>query len=60
MGYTVPYTWTKKIRIAELRFFVDAQNLFTETPYDRLDPEVYSNTAYPMQKIINAGVNIKF
>jgi TonB-linked SusC/RagA family outer membrane protein len=60
LGYTVPYRLTRKVRIAQLRFFADAQNLFTQTPYDRLDPEVYSSTAYPMQRIINMGVNIKF
>lgn len=59
VGYTLPYSITNKIKVAGLRVFANAQNLFTTTPYDRLDPEVYGDTAYPIQKIFNLGVNIK-
>lgn len=59
IGYTIPYAITNKLRVAGLRFFANAQNLYTSTAYDRLDPEVYGNTAYPMQRVFNVGVNIK-
>lgn len=59
VGYNLPYKLTSRFRVSGLRIFANAQNLFTSTPYDRLDPEVYGNTSYPIQKIINAGVNIK-
>ncbi|RZL18009.1 MAG: SusC/RagA family TonB-linked outer membrane protein [Pedobacter sp.] len=59
VGYTLPYSITHRIRVAGLRVFANAQNLFTTTPYDRLDPEIYSDTAYPIQKIFNVGINIK-
>ena len=59
VGYTLPYKLTNKFKVAGLRIFANAQNLFTSTPYDRLDPEIYGNTSYPIQRIINAGVNIK-
>ncbi|WP_242691646.1 SusC/RagA family TonB-linked outer membrane protein [Desertivirga arenae] len=59
IGYTLPYTITRRLRVSGLRLFANAQNLFTETSYERLDPEVYSNAAYPIQRTINAGVNIK-
>ena len=59
VGYTLPYSITNRIKVAGLRIFANAQNLFTTTPYDRLDPEVYGDTAYPIQKIFNVGVNIK-
>lgn len=59
VGYTLPYSITNRIKVAGLRIFANAQNLFTTTPYDRLDPEIYSDTAYPIQKIFNVGVNIK-
>ncbi|WP_238387708.1 SusC/RagA family TonB-linked outer membrane protein [Pararcticibacter amylolyticus] len=59
VGYTLPYRITRRLRVAGLRVFANAQNLFTETAYERLDPEVYSNAAYPIQRTINAGVNIK-
>ena len=59
LGYTFPYALSHKIRVSALRIFANAQNLFTLTPYDRLDPEIYSDTAYPIQRVINFGVTIK-
>ncbi|WP_237739797.1 SusC/RagA family TonB-linked outer membrane protein [Pedobacter arcticus] len=59
LGYTLPYNITKKLKIAGLRLFMSGQNLFTETAYERLDPEVYGNASYPIQRTISAGVNIK-
>jgi TonB-linked SusC/RagA family outer membrane protein len=59
MGYTFPYGITKRIKVAGLRIFANAQNLFTTTPYDRLDPEIYGDAAYPIQRVFNVGVNIK-
>jgi TonB-linked SusC/RagA family outer membrane protein len=59
VGYTLPYQFTSRLKVAGLRIFANAQNLFTSTPYDRLDPEIYGDTSYPMQRIFNLGVNIK-
>ena len=59
VGYTLPYRLTRRIQVSGLRIFANAQNLFTTTPYDRLDPEIYGDSAYPMQRILNLGVNIK-
>src|SRR5690606_7154542 len=59
MGYTVPVHVSRRIGLSALRIFANAQNLFTVTPYDRLDPEIYGNTAYPAQRVINFGVHIK-
>ena len=59
VGYTLPYKIIKKLKISGLRVFMNGQNLFTETAYERLDPEVYGNASYPIQRTINAGVNIK-
>jgi hypothetical protein len=59
VGYTFPFALSKRINLSALRIFANAQNLFTMTPYDRLDPEINGNTAYPIQRVINFGVNIK-
>ncbi len=59
IGYTLPFSLTSKIKLAGVRVFANAYNLFTWTPYDRLDPEVPSGTAYPAQRIYNFGLNIK-
>lgn len=58
IGYTFPLK-NNKLKLSGIRIFVNAQNLFTSTEYSRLDPEVYSSTVYPIQRIINAGINIK-
>ncbi len=59
LGYTFPFSLSRKIRVSALRIFANAQNLFTLTPYDRLDPEISGDTAYPIQRIISFGVNVK-
>src|SRR5690606_2435137 len=59
LGYTSPFAVSRRIRVSSLRIFANAQNLFTVTPYDRLDPEINGDTAYPIQRVFNFGVNIK-
>ena len=43
-GYTLPKSITSKIGIANLRFYISGQNLFTVTSYSGYDPEVNSQT----------------
>lgn len=59
LGYTIPSSLTNKIGLQSLRVFSNATNLFTIAAYDRVDPEVY-NGSYPIQQLINFGVNVKF
>ena len=40
MGYTLPVSLSRKAGINRLRFYLGAENLFTITKYDGLDPEV--------------------
>jgi TonB-linked SusC/RagA family outer membrane protein len=59
LGYTIPSALTKRIGLQSLRVFGNATNLLTIAAYDRVDPEVY-NGNYPIQRLINMGVNVKF
>ncbi len=59
LGYTLPKTLTNRLKLASIRFFANAVNAFTLSAYDRVDPEVYGN-GYPLQKVVNAGLNVKF
>jgi TonB-linked SusC/RagA family outer membrane protein len=59
LGYTLPKALIKKVKMEKIRVFVSATNLFTIAAYDRVDPEV-NNGAYPIQRVINTGVNIQF
>lgn len=59
VGYTIPYSITNKVSLAGVTVFANAQNLFTWSAYDRVDPEVGFG-AYPAQRVINFGINVKF
>lgn len=62
------YTFNKLPGLNKLRVYVSAQNLFTITGYDGIDPEVSGNVLsfgfggwdYPVQRTYTAGVNITF
>ena len=58
LGYTLPYRWTNKIKLSGVKLFVNAQNLLTQAEYEWGDPEV-GYGAYPIQRVMNAGINIK-
>ena len=58
VGYNLPYSWMKRLKLRGIRVFANAQNLFTHAAYKGVDPEV-SLPNYPMQKVINTGVTVK-
>jgi TonB-linked SusC/RagA family outer membrane protein len=58
IAYNLPASWMRPIRISGVRVFANAENLFTHAAYDWVDPEVGVG-AYPIQRVFNAGINIK-
>jgi len=58
VGYTVPLSLSKRVRLQGVRFFFNATNLLTFSQFSRIDPEVF-NAAYPQQRLLNFGFNIK-
>jgi len=40
LGYTLPASLTKKIKMERIRIYVAGQNLLTFTKYSGLDPEI--------------------
>ena len=64
IGYTLPQQWLQKAKIQGLRVYVDAQNAFTFTRFEGIDPERpltnASSAQYPNVRIISGGVNVKF
>lgn len=58
LGYSLPVSLVKRVKLSGARFFVNGYNLFTTTTLEGMDPEGY-NGGYPVQKLITAGVNIK-
>lgn len=61
LGYNVPQQWLTRIKLDNIRLFVRGYNLFTvqSKELDGRDPEVISAFSYPMQRLLNFGINIK-
>jgi TonB-linked SusC/RagA family outer membrane protein len=59
IAYNLPYQWMRRLRLGNVKVFANAQNLFTHAAYDFVDPEVGVG-AYPIQRVLNTGINIKF
>ncbi|AXY74134.1 SusC/RagA family TonB-linked outer membrane protein [Paraflavitalea soli] len=63
IGYTFPEKWSRKIGIPSARLFANGLNLLTWAEIHDLrkdmDPEVWG-ASYPIMKIFNFGINIKF
>ncbi len=62
IGYNLPKKWCAFINAKSVRIYTNGYNLLT---WDKLkfkdwDPEVTSNTIYPVLKVINFGANITF
>ena len=63
LGYTFPEKLSRKIGLPSVRFFANGLNLLTWAEiFDmRKDPDPESwGGAYPIMKIVNFGINIKF
>lgn len=59
VAYNLPYTWMQRLHLGSVKVFANAQNLFTHAAYDFVDPEVGVG-AYPIQRVVNMGINLKF
>ena len=61
IGYTFPEKWMQKIRMQSLRLYVSGTNLFTLSNFKLWDVEMGGNGLnYPIQRVINLGVNLNF
>ncbi|MDB5156006.1 MAG: TonB-dependent receptor plug [Mucilaginibacter sp.] len=61
LSYSLPDAFIRKINIKGGSIFVNAQNLFTITNYKVGDPEQPDDfTAFPLQRIVALGLNLKF
>jgi TonB-linked SusC/RagA family outer membrane protein len=61
IGYSLPASLIKKIKLNTVRIFINGYNLFTNasSELDGRDPESYDGS-YPVQRLVNFGINIKF
>jgi hypothetical protein len=64
LSYSVPRAALRKMKVfSGVRLYIQAQNLFTLTPFTGLDPEASSNVykaQYPMSRQYSMGVDLNF
>lgn len=62
LGYTLSNSVLSRIKVANVRVYASAFNLFTITKVKDYDPEGNSGSGqfYPQQRIINLGINVRF
>lgn len=63
IGYTLPKTWTSKIGMQKIKFYVEGNNLFTWSGLpEGMDPEWpgVTNGYYPQQRSVVGGLEITF
>jgi len=63
LGYSLPASVMKAIKLERIRFYVSAENLATFTKLVKtLDPELSIGTGkiYPLQRTFSAGLNVTF
>ncbi|MDR1153962.1 MAG: TonB-dependent receptor [Bacteroidales bacterium] len=61
LGYTLPESLTKKIRMSTLRIYATCSNVFSLSKFKEWDPEMAGNgLAYPIQRTYNFGVFVTF
>lgn len=60
LGYNIPTKLLSKIHVANVRFYLSAENVFTLTAYPGLDPEKQRSgrDLYPINRSYSVGVNI--
>ncbi|MDO5569980.1 MAG: TonB-dependent receptor [Bacteroidales bacterium] len=61
LGYKIPASITRKASISNLRLYCSGVNLLTFSKFKLWDPEMAGNgMAYPIQKVINVGLQLSF
>lgn len=61
IGYSLPAALINRIGLQTVRVFANGYNLLTKvsSPLDDRDPEAFAG-GYPIQRLFNFGINIKF
>lgn len=70
VGYKLPERWANKAKLASIRVYASAQNIYTFTDYSGYDPELgaynkdirfmnIDNGSYPVPRTFTVGVNVE-
>ena len=59
VGYTLPASWTKKMKLDRIRLYLSGSNLLCFSKFKLWDPEMGGKgLGYPIQRVFNLGINI--
>ena len=60
-GFTLPEKLSRKMHLEMLRFYVSGTNLLHWSQFKMWDPEMAGDgLGYPLQRVINLGINVNF
>lgn len=61
IGYQLPQRYTHRLHTSNLRIYLSGTNLLTFSKFKLWDPEMAGNgLGYPIQKVINCGIQLSF
>ncbi|KAA6301014.1 MAG: TonB-dependent receptor SusC [Candidatus Ordinivivax streblomastigis] len=61
IGYSLPGKWASRVRLESCRFYLSGTNLLLLSKFKLWDVEMGGNGLnYPLQRVINLGVNLSF
>jgi TonB-linked SusC/RagA family outer membrane protein len=61
IGYSLPHKWIERFKMHNIRFYASGSNLFVISAFKMWDPEMAGDgLKYPLQRVLNLGVNIEF
>jgi hypothetical protein len=60
LSWQLPVHWLKSLTLKNCRVYMQAQNLFTITPYKGMDPETRNLLTLPPLRTIAAGLELNF
>jgi hypothetical protein len=61
LGYNVPKSFQRRLHTSTLRLYLNATNLFVLSSFKLWDVEMGGRgLGYPLQRVLNIGVNITF
>lgn len=60
IGYSLPDRLVKSMYMSRLRIYVTGDNLAVFSPFKLWDPEMSNGLGYPLQRVVNFGLNVEF
>jgi hypothetical protein len=61
IGYTLPHKWLYLLKMQNVRLYLNGSNLFVLSAFKMWDPEMAGNgVSYPLQRVVNVGINVEF